>query len=168
MIDKKRMIDCQNLTFSPELANARITKAESLFGRLVLRRILCFALFLLGSNRRAIAQMLRISFESVKTTLRVVNRDGLPAFEDRRRAASTFLPPPTAGLFNSNFVYLAFIMLFQVQELDSSIIDQNSMRFDKGHRLCFLHHSAVEYCLRDFSFAQKGQAFRVSGKHLHP
>lgn len=94
---KKRMIDCQNVTFSPELADARMAKAEGIFGRSVLRRILCFALFLLGSNRRAIAQALGISFESVKTSLRVLHRDGLPAFEDRRRAASTFLAPPTAG-----------------------------------------------------------------------
>jgi len=97
MDDNKRMIDCQNLLFSPELAEARMAKAEGIFGRSVLRRILCFALFLLGGNRRAFAQMLGISFESVKTSLRVLHRDGLAAFEDRRRAASTFLPLPTVG-----------------------------------------------------------------------
>ena len=89
------MIDCRNVTFSSELAATRMAKAECVFGKSVLRRILCFSLFLLGSNRRAISQVLGISFESVKTSLRVLHRDGLPAFEDRRMVTSTFLPPPS-------------------------------------------------------------------------
>ena len=98
MKGNERMIECQNLTFSSELAAKRMAKAECLFGTSVLKRILSFALFLLGGNRRAIAHTLGISFESLRTTLRVLHRDGLSALEDRRRAVSTFLAPPTVGL----------------------------------------------------------------------
>jgi len=98
MKGNERMTDCQNLTFSSELAAKRMAKAECLFGTSVLKRILSFALFLLGGNRRAIAHTLGISFESLRTTLRVLHRDGLSALEDRRRAVSTFLTPPTVGL----------------------------------------------------------------------
>lgn len=92
------MLDYHSLTFSPELRAERIAKAESLFGRSVLKRILCFALYLLGANRRAIARDLAISVESLKTTLRVLHRDGVAEFEGRRRAASTFLVLSTARL----------------------------------------------------------------------
>lgn len=92
------MIDCQDLTFSSVLATQRIAKAECLFGKSVLRRILGFALFLVGANRHKIAETLGISFESLKTSLRVLHRDGLSAFEDRRRAASAFLAPQSAEL----------------------------------------------------------------------
>ncbi len=87
------MIDCQKLTFSPKLSTERIVKAEGLFGKTVLRKILCFALYLLGVNRTAIAQATGISRDSVKTILRVLHRDGLLALEDRRRASSAFLAP---------------------------------------------------------------------------
>jgi len=92
-----RMIDCHSLMFSSELAAERIAKAECLFGWSALRRILCFALYLLGVNRRAIAEVLGLPFESLKTTIRVLHRDGLPAFEDRRQVASTFMAPPSTS-----------------------------------------------------------------------
>ena len=87
------MINCQNLKFSPELAEQRLEQAKSILGISVLKRILCFALYLLGAKRSVIASTLGIPSESAKTTLRVLLRDGLSAFEDRRQKKSTFLPP---------------------------------------------------------------------------
>lgn len=86
------LIDCQNLRFSPGLAENRIDQAQQTLGANVVQRILCFALYLLGVNRKAIAQLLSIPLETAKSIIKAVNRDGLGALEDRRRRFSTFLP----------------------------------------------------------------------------
>jgi len=89
------MIDCQHLKFSPSLAKQRLSKAEQIFGVKILRRLICFVLYLLGVNRRAIADLLSIPLDSTKSIIKAVERDGLPAFEDRRQRVSSFLSPCT-------------------------------------------------------------------------
>jgi len=86
------LIDCQNLNSSTRLSENRIDQAQKAFGPPVVQRILCFALYLLGVNRKAIAQLLSIPMETAKSIIKAVNRDGLGALEDRRRRFSTFLP----------------------------------------------------------------------------
>jgi len=86
------LIDCQNLIFSPRLCENRMDKAQKTLGPVVLQRILCFALYLLGLNRKAIGQSLGIPSETAKSIIKAVCRDGLAALEDRRRRFSTFLP----------------------------------------------------------------------------
>lgn len=85
-------MDCQNLNFSTRLSENRIDQAQKAFGPPVVQRILCFALYLLGVNRKAVAQLLSIPLETAKSIIKAVNRDGLGALEDRRRRFSTFLP----------------------------------------------------------------------------
>jgi Mn-dependent DtxR family transcriptional regulator len=86
------LIDCQNLVFSSRLAKNRVAQALQLFGSVVLQRILCYSLYLLGVNRKSIGQVLDISPETAKSIIKTINRDGLVAFEDRRRQFSAFLP----------------------------------------------------------------------------
>lgn len=88
------MIDCQKLEFSPSLARARIEKVGRILGLGVLRRLLCFVLYLLGVNRRAVAEALEMPPDSAKSIIKAVERGGLPALEDRRRRTSTFRTPP--------------------------------------------------------------------------
>jgi hypothetical protein len=92
IMKKLPLIDCQNLRFSPGLSESRIDQAQQTLGAAVVQRILCFALYLLGVNRNAIAQLLSIPLETAKSVIKAVNRDGLGALEDRRRRFSTFLP----------------------------------------------------------------------------
>jgi len=97
------LIDCQNLICSSRLSENRTDQAQQTLGLVVVQRILCFALYLLGLNRKAIGQSLGIPSETAKSIIKAVNRDGLAAFEDRRRRFSTFLPkappkPPTITL----------------------------------------------------------------------
>lgn len=87
-----RLPDCQNLPFSRQLSQERIDQAMRRFGADVIQRILCFALYLLGVNRSAIGQAVDIPSETVKSIIKALNRDGLAAFEDRRRRRSSFLP----------------------------------------------------------------------------
>jgi len=86
------LIDCQNLIFSPRLSENRAGQAQQTLGSVVVQRILCFALYLLGLNRKAIGQSLNIPSETAKSIIKAINRDGLAALEDRRRRFSTFLP----------------------------------------------------------------------------
>ena len=78
--------------FSHRLSEDRMDQAQQTFGPVVVQRILCFALYLLGLNRKAIGQALGIPSETAKSIIKAVNREGLPALEDRRRRFSTFLP----------------------------------------------------------------------------
>jgi len=91
-MEKIPLIDCQNLSFSPRLSENRTDQAQQTLGSIVVQRILCFALYLLGVNRKAIGQLLGIPSETAKSIIKAVNRDGLKALEDRRRLFSTFLP----------------------------------------------------------------------------
>lgn len=86
------LIHCQNVNFSIRLSENRIDQAQKAFGPPVVQRILCFALYLLGVNRKAVAQLLSIPLETAKSIIKAVNRDGIGALEDRRRRFSTFLP----------------------------------------------------------------------------
>jgi transposase len=92
MAHNLRLIDCQDLAFSPQLAQDRMQRAQQLLGVNVIQRFLCFALYLLGVNRSAIGRALDISPETAKSIIKAINTDGLCALEDRRRSMSAFLP----------------------------------------------------------------------------
>jgi transposase len=92
MADKMRFIDCQSLTFSPQLAESRLRQARESLGAALIQRILCFALYLLGLNRSAIGRTLSIPSDTAKSIIKAVKRDGLRALEDRRQKSSTLLP----------------------------------------------------------------------------
>ena len=86
------LIDCQNLVYSTRLAENRMAQALMSFGSGVLQRLLCYSLYLLGVNRKTIGQVLNIPSETAKSIIKTINRDGLAAFEDRRRQFSVFIP----------------------------------------------------------------------------
>jgi transposase len=89
---KLPLIDCQNLVFSNQLSESRINQARQSIGASVIHRVLCYSLYLLGVNRKAVGQVLSIPTETAKSIIKAINRDGIVAFEDRRRQFSTFLP----------------------------------------------------------------------------
>lgn len=92
MVEDVPLINCQDLSLSPQLSNSRIGQAKKTLGPGVVQRVLCFALYLLGVNRCAIAKSLSIPVETAKSIIKAVTGDGLGAFEDRRRRVSAFLP----------------------------------------------------------------------------
>ena len=85
------MIDYQKAFFSPSLQQKRLKQARSILGERVVDRLLCFTLFLLGIQRSTIAELLDAPPGTVKSVVRSVLHDGLPALEDRRSSFSTFL-----------------------------------------------------------------------------
>lgn len=92
MNSKSQFIDCQKLAFSASLSQDRMQRALRALGETVVQRILCFSLYLLGVNRRAIGEALDIPAETAKSIIKAMEKNGLPALEDRRHRVSTFLP----------------------------------------------------------------------------
>lgn len=70
----------------------RIEQATRTLGAEVVSRMLAVALYLLGARRKALAEFLAIPLDTVKSLVQRVFTIGLPALEDRRRKASTFMP----------------------------------------------------------------------------
>ncbi len=86
-------MDCQDLVFSQKQSQKRIDKALKVIPIKMLKRILCFSLYLLGAKRKAIASLMEIPQESVKTNISKVMKDGFSAFRDRRTSENRYDPP---------------------------------------------------------------------------
>lgn len=86
------IISCQNLIFNSTLSQKRINRATHIFGIAVIRRVLCFSLYLLGMTRTSIAKLIEMPTDSVKTIIKNIHNNGIPAFEDRRFRNTVFLP----------------------------------------------------------------------------
>ena len=79
------IMDCHKIKFSSKNSNDRLNNAMLVFEPIVLFRILAFALHMMGAKRKIIAELVNMPEESVKTTIRVIARDGFQAFFDRRK-----------------------------------------------------------------------------------
>ena len=107
-------MNCQELDFSPIKATERFNKAQLVFGKKVLTKIVMFVLYILGAKRNAVAKFLGIPDESAKTSLRVLFRDGVSAFRDRRQSKSQNMPKNVRNIFeisvrrNRQFVVIRF------------------------------------------------------------
>jgi hypothetical protein len=86
------MLNYQHLKFYSELSEKRMGKANEILGEKVVKHILAFAFFLLGAHRRAIAELLNMPQDTLKSFIERVFRIGITAFEDGRRKVSAFLP----------------------------------------------------------------------------
>jgi len=78
-------MDCRMVDFLPKKSDQRIENAKSMFDQKALLRIFAFSLYMFGAQRKIISKLVGMPEESVKTTIRVVMRDGLQAFLDRRK-----------------------------------------------------------------------------------
>lgn len=87
-----RITNCQAFSFSDKLSWDRIDRAQEAFGTIVIKRILCFALYLLGVNRQDIGKSIDLPAETVKSIIKALMKDGISALEDRRR--QPFAPIP--------------------------------------------------------------------------
>jgi DNA-binding transcriptional ArsR family regulator len=90
------IMDCRGVEFSTEKSGERMERALRIFPRGLLTRIIAFALYLLGAERKSIASVVGMPVESVKTALRVLLRDGFVALRDRRRSETAVRVAVTA------------------------------------------------------------------------
>jgi hypothetical protein len=100
-------MNCENLSFSQELSDQRISQAETLLSKTIVRKILAYALFLLGVKRSAISSFLNMPPGTIRSLVLAITRRGLSGFEDQRSKTSSFKPPlpeqiaPTIGMEDS-------------------------------------------------------------------
>ena len=88
-------MNCQNIVFSQKQSQKRIEKALRILPSQVLKKILIFALYLLGARLNAIASLVEMSEESGKTTINRVMKNGIFAFCDRRQSVNGLhIPSP--------------------------------------------------------------------------
>ena len=100
------MLNCPlTLTFSPTFRAKRLKKACDLLGTAVVKRLVGFALFLLGANREDIARFLSMPFGTFLSLLIRIETIGLSGFEDRRKSS------PLEHLFCSLFWSTVFFPL---------------------------------------------------------
>ncbi|MBC8254433.1 MAG: helix-turn-helix domain-containing protein [Ardenticatenia bacterium] len=83
-----------SLTFSQAHADKRVQAAAKTLGEVVVKRLLAFALFLMGARREDIARHLSIPLGTLFSLLTRIGQHGLPAIEDRRHRHSEFRAPP--------------------------------------------------------------------------
>ena len=79
------IMNCQDLVFSPKQSQKRIDRALKVLPAKALKRILSFSLFLLGAKRKAIASLMEMPEETVKTGISKVMKEGFSAIRDRRQ-----------------------------------------------------------------------------------
>lgn len=85
MMNEIDSIDCRNLSFSVDLSESRLTKAQLVFGEKVLKRIIVFSLYMLGVRRIEIAQAVKLPENTVRTMLKTISRNGVASLLNRRK-----------------------------------------------------------------------------------
>lgn len=83
-----------SIAFSKVRSTKRVEAASGSFGEPAVKRVVAFALFLMGAKREDIARHLSMPLGTLFSLLTRISRLGLPAIEDRRRSHSEFLPAP--------------------------------------------------------------------------
>ncbi len=73
------MINCQQVSFSKELQKQRITQAQTILGKKVVHKIICFVLYLLGVDRKSIVDVMDTPPGTIRSIIRAILHDGLPA-----------------------------------------------------------------------------------------
>jgi hypothetical protein len=86
-------MNCESLSFSQKLSEQRISQAETLLGKKIIRKILAYALFLLGVNRSSISTFLNMAPGSIRSLVLAMKLRGLAGLEDQRSKTSSFKPP---------------------------------------------------------------------------
>lgn len=86
-------MNCESLSFSQKLSEQRISQAEALLSKKIVRKILAYALFLLGVNRSSISASLNMAPGSIRSLVLAMKLRGLAGFEDQRSKTSSFKPP---------------------------------------------------------------------------
>lgn len=87
------MINCQYLKFSDKLSQQRINQFKTILGEKIINKVICFALFLLGVDRKSISELINIPPGSIRSIIKSIRINGIVGFEDHRKKSTSFLSP---------------------------------------------------------------------------
>jgi hypothetical protein len=88
------MLSQQQFSFSQSYSQKRIALANKVLGPQLVKRIIGFALYLLGAGRKSIAEFIDLPYDTFKSFTERVEIGGISAFPDRRRKKPASLPLP--------------------------------------------------------------------------
>lgn len=92
------MLNCQSLHFSEQCSLQRMDIARGTLGENVVKRIICFGLYLLGASRSSLSSSLNIPPDTIKSSNKRILQNGIAAFKDNRyKSTLSILPPPKKG-----------------------------------------------------------------------
>jgi len=147
-------IDCRTLSFSPELSAKRLSKAQLIFGEKVIKRIICFCLYIFGVRRIEISETVKLPENTVRTMLKVISKDGFAAFFDRRKKDSD----KPIKRKNIQITELQDSYQISINELDISISKKNKHQL-KAMLLTFAENMLI-------SKTQAGKLLNISSSHV--
>ena len=73
-----------DLNYSSTHRDNRLSQARSVLGKVLVNKVIAFALFLLGANRKDIAKYLQVPHDTLLSFYTRVTKFGISGFEDRR------------------------------------------------------------------------------------
>ena len=68
------MINCQQISFSKELQKQRITQAQTILGKKVVQKIICFVLYLLGVDRKSIVDIMDTPPGTIRSIINIFKK----------------------------------------------------------------------------------------------
>ena len=78
------MLNCRQLSFSQSYSQKRIALANKILGPKLVKRIIGFALYLLGAGRKSVSEFIEMPYDTFKSFAERVELSGASAFFDRR------------------------------------------------------------------------------------
>jgi hypothetical protein len=78
----------QDIKFSEFYSEKRITLANDVIGKKMIKWIIAFALYLCGASRKAAAESQNLSYDTFKSLTQRIEKEGLSAFFDKRFTAT--------------------------------------------------------------------------------
>ena len=84
------MTNCHNLKFSDHYSNQRINLFSKVIGEKTVKKIIAFALYLLGASRNSVAEFFEIPYDTFKSFTERIEQRGLSAIFDRRAKRQIF------------------------------------------------------------------------------
>lgn len=154
-------IDCRTLSFSPELSSKRFSKAQLIFGEKVIKRIVCYCLYILGVRRIDISEMVNLPENTVRTMLKVISKDGFAAFFDRRKKEENGIEKRFDKSMKKKDLQITELedhYQITINELDISISKKNKHQL-KAMLLTFAENGSI-------SKTDTGKLLNISSSHV--
>lgn len=124
------MINCHQLSFSINYSKKRLVIANKVIGSITVKRIIAFALYLLGASRNAIAEILNMPYDTFKSFSERMEQDGISALIDRRlkQKAIPEIIHPKSSKGHVDFTPEFLIIYFGIENQSITIPASNTIQ----------------------------------------
>lgn len=160
-MNKINSIDCRNLSFSLDLSESRLNKAQLVFGDKVLKRIIVFSLYLLGVRRTEISQTVKLPENTVRTMLKTISKKGTIALFNRRKKPLEITKSPVSNLSARGNIEISELndrYQISINETDIFILKKNKHQL-KAMVLTFAENGLI-------SKTYAGKILNISSSHV--